>query len=121
LLSCPSSSLSLADSFLCSYYWSGLELSTGGRIIQAVGSPFMGSSVAGSAADLGKVFGAGCGANFDLTRDGAALWMAGLNHTEAIGDVYYYSTQYETGHLINYCNMAINLLLNVCSLSVASL
>jgi hypothetical protein len=46
------------------------------RLIQSVGSPYLGCSGAGSAANLIKVFGVACGANSDLTPDGATLWLA---------------------------------------------
>ena len=38
-----------------------------GRKIQTVGSPWLGNSGAGIAANLVAVFGVGCGMNFDLT------------------------------------------------------
>jgi len=95
---------------LHNFYWSGLELAPNGRIIQSVGSPYRGCSAAGSAADLGKRFGVGCGANFDLSRDGSLLWFPTIS-TEAQRDVYYYTTQYQTGYLINYCNLAMNFIL----------
>jgi len=38
------------------------------------------------------------------------LWVKTITAT-AQRDVYYYSTQYQTGYLINYCNLAMNLIL----------
>jgi len=102
----------LASVHLHAYYFSNLELATGARLIQSVGSPYQGSALAGSISDLGNVFGVGCGANFDLTHDGAALWLRGITSTHVLADVFYYTTQYQTGGLINSCNIASNLVLS---------
>jgi len=95
------------------YYWTGLEnpLNANGKKIQTVGTPYQGTSIAGSSADMGKSFGIGCGSNYDLSHDGAALWLTGITST-ARSDVSFYTTQYSTGGLINYCNLAVNLLLD---------
>lgn len=53
---------------ILNYYESGLDEASGGRKIQSVGTPYQGCTGAGSAANLIKVFGYGCGENFDLTR-----------------------------------------------------
>ena len=100
----------LASVTLHNYYWSGLENAVGGRLIQSVGSPYGGSSLAGSSADLGKIFGVGCGSCYDLTHDGAALWIKGIT-AQSASAVYYYTTQYKDGGLVNYCNIGANLLL----------
>ena len=100
----------LASLTLHNYYWSGLENAVGGRLIQSVGSPYGGSGMAGSSADLGSIFGIGCGSCYDLTHDGSALWMKGIT-SQAAGSVNYYTTQYKDGGLVNYCNIGANLLL----------
>lgn len=101
----------LASTHLHNYYWSGLENAVGPRLIQSVGSPYQGSALAGSLADLGRIFGAGCGSNFDLSHDGAALWLKGIT-TQSASAVHYYTTQYDTGGIVNYCNLGSNLLLS---------
>jgi len=96
---------------LLNYYWSGLDQSGTGRKIQTVGTPWYGNSAGGSTASLGKLFGIGCGANNDLSIDGASNWLTGINEDHA-QEVYYYTTTYKQGNLFgDYCNMAINALL----------
>jgi len=84
----------LASLHLKAFYWSGLDVATGGRKIQSVGSPYQGTSIAGSLADLGAIFGIGCGGNVDLTRDGASNWLKGVP-VSARSEVFYYTTQYD--------------------------
>jgi len=93
------------------FYFSGLEEATGARPIQAVGTPWQGSTAAGDYADLGNIFGVGCGKNVDLSRDGAANWLAGIS-TDSRKDVFYFTTTYKRGNLMgDYCSMAMNLVL----------
>jgi hypothetical protein len=40
-----------------------------GRLIQSVASPYQGNTAAGSTANLGNIFGIGCGSNTDLRFD----------------------------------------------------
>jgi len=100
----------MASLHLHNFYWTGLELTTTGRKIQSVGTPYQGNSGAGTLADIGEFFGIGCGSNFDLSRDGAQLWVPTISSTSQV-DLSFYTTQYDTGYLINYCNLAINLVL----------
>jgi len=95
---------------LLSFYNSGLDLAVPleGRVIQSLGSPYQGTPVAGNAAKLGELFGVGCGTNFDLTPDGAKLWIAGIP-PDVRQHVSTYITQYNTGSLLNYCNLAVNI------------
>jgi len=96
---------------LLNYYWSPLDRAKGGRLIQSVGTPWLGNTGAGSAANLVKIFGYGCGANQDLTTDGAALWLSGIDNINR-KEVYYYTTTYKQGSLFgDYCNLAVNLVL----------
>jgi hypothetical protein len=96
---------------LLNYYFTGLDQATGGRNIQAVGTPFLGCTGAGTAANLIALFGYGCGENFDLTTDGSKLWLAGITK-ETRKEVFYYSTTYKQGTWFgDYCNLAVNLLL----------
>jgi len=94
------------------YYWSGLDNSTGGRKIQSVGTPWEGSSGAGCVASLGNMFGIGCGANSDLTRDGARNWRTGILK-ENEEDVFFFTTTYEQGSWFgDSCSFAMNLVLS---------
>jgi len=96
---------------LKNFYWSGLDLADGGRLLQSVGAPYQGCSGAGTAADLIKIFGLSCGANQDLTKDGSSLWLRGIT-TANRALVYYYTTTYEQGKFFgDYCNLAVNLVL----------
>ncbi|EGC36081.1 hypothetical protein DICPUDRAFT_87570 [Dictyostelium purpureum] len=94
---------------LLTFYHSGLDLSTAyeGRVIQSMGTPYKGTALAGTLASIGKIIGIGCSANNDLTIDGAALWLNTIPK-EKRALVYYTTTQYKTGKLINYCQLAAN-------------
>jgi len=93
------------------YFWSGLDSATGARLIQSVGTPFKGCTAAGTLAELGKVFGVGCGSNTDLSLDGAVNWLAGIS-MESRRSVHFYTTTYEQGTFFgDYCNLAMNIIL----------
>lgn len=100
----------MVNAHIHNYYWTALENAEGGRLLQSIGTPYYGNSAAGSAANLVKIFGVACGANSDLTTDGASLWMTGIT-SDTLADLYFYTTQYGTGNLLNYCNLATNLVL----------
>ncbi|MEL7474545.1 MAG: conditioned medium factor, partial [Planctomycetota bacterium] len=76
---------------LWTYYFSGLDWAEGPRLIQSVGTPYQGTPLAGNLAILGDIFGTGCGANFDLSTDGAAMWLAGIP-TASRAAVSYWTT-----------------------------
>jgi len=103
----------LASLHLLSYYWSAFDVANGGRLIQSVGSPYQGTSLAGFLADLGGVFGLGCGSNYDLSRSGAANWLCKIP-LDVRKDVFYYTTQYDDYWwlLSNNCVTASNLVLH---------
>jgi len=63
---------------LYSLYWSGMDWSTGNRRVQVLGTPLQGTILAGDIAALGEIFGIQCGANYDMTYDGAAQWISWL-------------------------------------------
>lgn len=101
----------MVGTHLLNYYFSGMDATAAGRKVQSVGTPYTGCSAAGSAANLGKAFGVGCGENFDLSKDGAKLWLAGIT-SETKKNVFFYTTTYKQGNLLgDYCNMAINMIL----------
>ncbi len=101
-----------ASLHLYTYYWSGLDYATGGRLIQSVGTPYQGTALAGNAAVLGQIFGAGCGSNYDLTYSGAANWLSGVP-TWARNAVNYYTTSFtDKWWRYDYCHLVTDLLLN---------
>ncbi|MCA9971638.1 MAG: hypothetical protein KC425_15545, partial [Anaerolineales bacterium] len=101
-----------ASLHLYTYYWSGLDYSSGSRLIQSVGTPYQGTSLAGNLALIGDIFGVGCGTNWDLTYDGAALWLAGIP-SWARSRVYYHTTSFtDKWWRYDYCNIASDLFLS---------
>ncbi|MBI2839523.1 MAG: conditioned medium factor [Acidobacteria bacterium] len=101
-----------ASLHLYTYYWSGLDYATGSRLIQSVGTPYQGTSLAGNLALLGQIFGVGCGTNWDLTYDGASLWLAGIP-TWARAKVNYSTTSFtDVWYRYDYCNIASDLVLS---------
>jgi pimeloyl-ACP methyl ester carboxylesterase len=98
---------------LRNYYWSGLDVpqNKSARLLQSVATPYLGNSAAGSISSLGTVFGVGCGANYDLTKDGSNLWGAGIS-TETRENLFYYYVTYKNVILSAYCNGATNLVLD---------
>lgn len=92
---------------LYTYYYSGLDYTTSGsRLIQSVGTPYQGTSLAGNLALLGQIFGAGCGTNYDLTYDGASAWLSGIP-TWARDDVYFSTTSFkDVWYAYDYCHIA---------------
>ena len=97
---------------LYTYYWSGLDYASSGRLIQSVGTPYQGTALAGNAAVLGQLFGAGCGSNYDLTYSGASNWLSGVP-SWARNKVNYYTTAFKDNWWsYDYCHLATDLLLN---------
>lgn len=102
----------MAALHLYTYYWSGLDNAVGARRIQSLGAPYRGTALAGSLALLGDIFGAGCGTNWDLSYDGAALWLAGIPGW-ARSQVYYYTTSFtDKAFRYDYCSLATDLFLD---------
>ena len=101
-----------ASLHLYTYYWSGLDYASGGRLIQSVGTPYQGTALAGNAAVLGQIFGVGCGTNYDLTYSGAASWLSGVP-SWARNAVNYYTTAFKDNWWsYDYCHLVTDLLLN---------
>ncbi|NJN53365.1 MAG: conditioned medium factor [Anaerolineae bacterium] len=101
-----------ASLHLYTYYWSGLDYSSGNRLIQSVGTPYQGTALAGMIAVLGEIFGVGCGTNFDLTYDGASLWLSGIP-SWARSRVYYHTTAFkDVWWRYDYCHLASDLFLS---------
>ncbi|MBD1476270.1 conditioned medium factor [Xanthomonas citri pv. citri] len=103
----------MAALHLYTYYWSGLDNATGGRVMQSVGTPYQGTNLSGVLAAVGSWFGVGCGTNSDMTYDGAKAWLAGIP-ADARAKVNYYTTSFaKTNWYTNdYCNAASDLVLN---------
>jgi len=96
---------------ILNYYFTALDNTQGGKLIQTVGTPWLGCSVAGNAAALGKIFGLSCGSNSDLTRDGATNWLSGIS-MESRKSVHFYTTTYQQGNFFgDYCSLPMNVLL----------
>jgi len=97
----------LASTHLHTYYFSALEDAAGARKIQSVGSPYLGTPLAGSLAGVGPIFGIGCGKNTDLTTDGAALWAKAIP-PNIRQNIFFYLTQYGSS---GYCAWGANMVL----------
>jgi len=96
---------------MVNYFFTGNDNCKNGRPIQSVGTPYSGCTAAGTLANLGEIFGVGCGSNTDLSLDGSKSWLTGISPAIA-QKVYIYSTTYEQGAFFgDYCNMPINLIL----------
>ncbi|MCB1595840.1 MAG: conditioned medium factor, partial [Xanthomonadales bacterium] len=101
-----------ASLHLYTYYWSGLDYSTGSRMIQSVGTPYQGTPLAGNLAAIGDVFGVGCGTNSNLTTSGASSWLSGIP-TWARNEIHYYTTSFETKWWrYDYCSMGTDVFLS---------
>lgn len=101
-----------AATHLYTYYWSGLDLATGPRLIQSVGTPYQGTALAGNLAAIGSIFGAGCGSNANLTYSGASSWLAGIP-SWARAKVNYYTTSFtDRAWVYDYCHLASDLILS---------
>jgi len=97
---------------LYTYYWSGLDYASGGRLIQSVGTPYQGTALAGNLAAIGAVFGAGCGTNNNLTYSGASSWLSGIPGW-ARSAVNYYTTAFvDRWWAYDYCHLATDLFLD---------
>ena len=97
---------------LKTFYWSGLDWAGPGRLMQCVGSPLEGTPLAGNLAALGAALGIQCGSNFDITPDGAAVWIAGIP-TAARAKLHTYTTTFRNVPIVyDYCNIVTDLFLS---------
>jgi hypothetical protein len=95
-------------------YYSCLDYANGGgtRMIQSVGTPYQGTTLAGNLASLGYAFNQGCGYNYDLTETGATEWLRGISYW-ARKEVYYFTTGFtDNWWSWDYCLLATELILN---------
>jgi hypothetical protein len=92
---------------LHAFYWSYVDHLANGRCVQSLCSPYKGSSGAGMLGFLTKISGQGCGANEDLTVEGAELWQAGVPADIAAETWYYYTGYPESAEKgMRYCSLA---------------
>ena len=98
---------------LLSSFFTGLDsLDLDGRLVQSVGTPYNGCAAAGHVADLGRVFGIGCGENSDMSLDGAGLWLATIPPAVR-SNVWLYTTTYKLNNLFgDSCSLPMNLILD---------
>lgn len=81
------------------------------RVIQSVGTPWQGTSLADDAANFARLFGIGCGGNSDLSRDGAANWLTGIPVSQR-KLTFFYTTTYKLDTFFqDECVLFMNLLL----------
>ncbi len=97
---------------LYTYYWSGLDNASGNRLIQSVGTPYQGTSLAGTIAAIGDIFGISCGTNQDLTYDGARAWLAGIPTWARQGVHYYTTSETDKWWRWDYCHIAAEFVLS---------
>jgi len=99
----------LASTHLITFYWTGadnhMSPSNASRIVQSVGSPYLGTAVAGYIAAIGRLVGIACGSNFDLTHEGAAMWSS-LIPRSTREHIYYTTTTWEGN--FSYCSLPLN-------------
>ena len=100
----------LASLHLYTFYFSGLDWAGQGRLIQAVGAPFEGTPIAGVLAALGSIFGVQCGANYDMTPEGAAIWLSTIPPAPR-ARVFTFTTSYSGPGWSGYCSLATALFL----------
>jgi hypothetical protein len=102
----------LAAVHLHAFYWSGLDWAGPGRLVQTLGSPFEGTPLAGNIAALGEIFGIQCGANAELTYDGAAAWLSTIP-SWVRARVYTHTTTFEDfPFFYDYCSIASDFFLS---------
>jgi hypothetical protein len=97
---------------LYTFYWSGLDWAGPGRLMQCVGAPLEGTPLAGNLAALGAALGIQCGSNYDITPDGAAVWLAGIP-TAARAKLHTYTTTFtNVPFFYDYCNIVTDVFLS---------
>ncbi|MCH2132206.1 MAG: hypothetical protein MK116_00500 [Phycisphaerales bacterium] len=96
---------------LYAFYWSGMDWASDGRLVQALGTPFTGTSLAGDISILGELFGFGCGVNSDMTYDGAAQWLSYVP-TVARQETWTWTSTFEDDWWsYDYCHILTDLIL----------
>jgi hypothetical protein len=103
----------VAAATIYTYWWTCLDNNAGSSYLTAsLGSPIYGTALAGNLAAIGEIFGIGCGANYDLTHQGAAEWAAGIP-SWARSRHYSVSTTFnDRWWAWDYCHLASDVVLN---------
>jgi hypothetical protein len=97
---------------LYTFYWSGLDWAGPGRLMQCVGSPLEGTPLAGNLAAFGAALGIQCGSNYDITPDGAAVWLSGIP-TSARAKLHTHTTTFTNVPFVyDYCSIATDFFLS---------
>ncbi|MBG81569.1 MAG: hypothetical protein CMJ39_12795 [Phycisphaerae bacterium] len=96
---------------LYAFYWSGLDWASDGRLVQALGTPFTGTSLAGDISVLGELFGFGCGVNYDMTYDGATQWLSYIPTVAREATWTWTSTFEDNWWSYDYCHILTDLIL----------
>lgn len=77
-----------------------------------MGNPYRGTSLAGSLAIIGSIFGAGCGTNYEMTYSGASAWLSNIPYW-ARDEVPYWTTSFtDKCWRYDYCYLATDLMLS---------
>ena len=102
--------------YLHAFYWSCLDSAQAGgtRLLQSVGTPYLGTPLAAEPATIGEVFGYGCGRCEGLTYDGAKDHLASIS-PEVQAKMYYYTTSFQPSTNfweVDYCHALTDILLD---------
>jgi pimeloyl-ACP methyl ester carboxylesterase len=102
----------MVGAHLLQYYRTSMDALIGrGRLVQSVGTPYGGTPAAGGIATVARFFGVGCGSNSDLIPSGARSWQSGISDFTR-QNVFYYTTQYGSGFLRDFCIPGSSIALN---------
>jgi hypothetical protein len=91
------------------FYHTGLDLVSGGRVVQSLATPYQGNSALSSVG--GILNGGECEGPNDLTRSGALDWLAGIT-PNTLSSLTYYYTIYKKTFLGGHCQLLMNALLH---------
>jgi hypothetical protein len=108
----------LACLHLHANYWSCLDNASsstneGTRLLQSIGTPYLGTHLAGEPAEVAGVFGYGCNTNYALTYSGAQANVRKIS-SNIQSKMHYYTTSFEDASLWlrDYCHAFTDMLLD---------
>jgi hypothetical protein len=94
-------------------HWTCLDNNAGSQFRTAsLGAPMYGTPLAGNLAALGAIFGAGCGANYDLSYMGATAWAGGVPGWARSSHLAVTTAFEDKWRRYDYCHLASDLLLS---------